>query len=249
MPELNRAQYKHLLSIIDHTCLQKDISSEDIKAFCQEAVTPFGNAAAVCIYPEFVRAARYALKQSEIKVATVANFPSGDESLDDTLKSIIQSKNDDADEIDLVLPYHQFLQHNNDFCLEFIKACKDACDNLTLKVIIEVSALASSENIRNATKLCCEAGADFIKTSTGKHTGGATLSAARVILNVLNNDYPHVGFKASGGINSATEASNYVALAADILGEAYVQPNTFRIGASKLLADIVTHLKTTNVVV
>lgn len=214
-----------ILSFVDLTSLNDNDTDETIKTLCQKAHTALGNVAAVCIYPRFVKFAWTLLAETPIKIATVANFPTGKNSLDHTLQEIKQAILDGASEIDVVTP------HNPDF----LKRCKDYCgDKTLLKVILETGAL-NPEQIEQASMEAIDAGADFLKTSTGKIAIGATKEAAEIMLRVIKNTNKKIGFKASGGIRTIEQAQMYIDLFNHTLGKNELTPKRFRLGASSLI--------------
>ena len=237
--DLNLTQAAKLaLQCLDLTSLNGADASDDIRALCQRAQTRYGPVAAVCVWPRFVALAR-SLLPSEIRVAAVANFPAG--ALDVALaladvKTIVDAG---GDEVDVVLPYHALMQGHATECADFLAQVRAACGSLTLKVIIESGELQSPVLIAQATQLALAAGADFIKTSTGKTPVSATLEAATVMLQqIAVSSHASAGFKASGGIRSVPEAMAYLDLAANTLGEPALTAKRFRFGASGLLKDI-----------
>lgn len=237
MSQVDIAYIRKVFSLLDITSLNTSDTPEIIAQLCQNSTGILGHAAAVCIYPQFVSQANKLLKNTPVKIATVANFPTGDESLADVLLEIQQAINAGAQEIDVVMPYKNYLAGKVAQVKNFIATCKNTCGkDILLKVILETGALQQSNIIANASRDVIDAGADFIKTSTGKITVGATLDAARIILETiksLNLTYA-VGFKAAGGIRTLLDAKNYIELAEEIMGASWVLPNHFRIGASNL---------------
>ena len=219
--------------IIDNTRLG-EVSAQDVEQLCQQSNQHENQVAAICLPSKFITQAK-SLLDAKIKIATVANFPKGNAPLEDTLAEIENALAQGADEIDVVLPYRNLAAGPN-----YIKACKQACGDKTLKVIIESGELKRPELIKQATLLCCEARADFVKTSTGFTEIGATIEAATAILDGIQEYYDHtaklVGIKLSGGIRDWDTANQYIDLAAQYFGEAYISPVTFRIGASKLVS-------------
>lgn len=215
-----------VLSLLDLTSLNDTDTAETIDTLCQNAKS--NNVAAVCVYPKFVKQAADSLKNSDIKVATVVNFPHGNDSLETVQQDIVQAIQDGADEIDLVFPHVDDAHH-------FIQACKKTCGDRILKVILETGALKEKNLISKASQCALTAGADFLKTSTGKIEIGATLEAAETMLQEIKQSKRQVGFKASGGIRTAEQAMQYINLANRILGNGWVTPQTFRIGTSRLL--------------
>lgn len=225
-----------IFSLTDLTSLSESDTDECIIALCQKAVRPNNHAAAICVYPQFVKTAIKALQSNSVKIATVVNFPQGLDALADTLEAIRNVIRDGVDEIDVVFPYEQFLKGDRAGAKEFIRQCKVACGkSVLLKVILETGALLKTALIASAAQDVIDVGADFIKTSTGKIKIGATLEAAEVILRIIKNAQRQVGFKVSGGVRTVEQAEQYIALANQILGPNWVSPHTFRIGTSQLL--------------
>lgn len=228
------------LQCLDLTSLNAADTSADIDALCQRAQTPFGPVAAVCVWPRFVAQARAALPRS-IRVAAVANFPAGD--LDAAVavadaRAIVAAG---GDEVDVVLPYRALMQGQAQACADLLAQVRQAClAPVVLKVIIESGELGSDAHIAQATQLALDAGADFVKTSTGKTPVSATPEAAQTMLRTLaaHARAASAGFKASGGIRSVTDAQAYLQQAATILGPQALVPQRFRFGASGLLNDI-----------
>ena len=223
-----------LISLIDLTRLNDDDSPTAINTFCQQAMTPQGPVAAVCVYPQFIAAAQTALGDTQIPIATVANFPAGDDNLTETLQSIDHSLKAGADEIDVVLPYKRLQQGDVEYVTEFLTACREHTQGHLLKVIIESGALTATQ-ITQAASLVAAAGADFVKTSTGKIATGATLKAVDTILKTLStfNDAP--GIKISGGVRTPEQAHAYIKLISDYMGAEWINAQHLRIGASQLL--------------
>ena len=216
-----------LLNCIDLTDL--NIKS-DINALCEQAVTPHGPVAAVCVYPDYVSTTWQALITTPVKIATVINFP-GTTALP---KDIPQAILDGAVEIDAVMPHDD----NGDF----VSQCKYYCgDKALLKIILE-SGEIDPDCLYQKSLIALEHGADFLKTSTGKTPIGATPEAATIILNAIKQYQSKtaklIGFKASGHIRTLNDALVYVNLVRDILGVDAYSPHYFRIGASRLLQDI-----------
>jgi deoxyribose-phosphate aldolase len=231
-----------LLGLIDLTRLNEDDTTDTISALCDKALAPAGTVAAVCILPAFVKQAKAQLSATSIKIATVANFPHGTDSLDSVLSVIHQAIHDGADEIDVVFPYLDYLAGDKIKPFDFIRQCKAACGNaVLLKVILETGALIDSAIIAEVSYNVCHAGADFLKTSTGKVAVGATLAAARIMLDTIKKIPRSIGIKVSGGVRTIEEANQYIELAAQTMGAAWVTPDHFRIGASQLVEIIINH--------
>lgn len=229
-----------IISLVDYTSLNDSDTRESLLTFLPNAKTTLGNVAAVCIYPAFVKLAADELADTSIHIATVANFPSGYASLESTLAEINQSLTDGANEIDVVLPYRAFLANEITFAHDYIATCKAACgDEAILKVILETGELATPESIHYAARLAVDAGADFLKTSTGKVSINATLESAAILLRVIKaTTNKEVGLKVAGGIRDWDQAIAYVQLAELMMGKEWVTPAHFRIGASKLLSGV-----------
>ncbi|HSW70261.1 MAG TPA: deoxyribose-phosphate aldolase [Gammaproteobacteria bacterium] len=224
-----------MLELIDLTSLNDTDNTETIAALCEQAVTPNGQAAAVCVYPQFISEAKKILAGSSVRIATVVNFPQGNDVLENVLAAIRQAISDGADEIDVVFPYQDYLHGEKQKACDFIRACKAACgEKILLKVIIETGALADSLVIAEVSYDVCHAGADFLKTSTGKISVGATPEAARTLLTVIKKIPRTIGFKVSGGVRTVEQARQYIQLAEEIMGPGWVTPAHFRIGASQL---------------
>jgi deoxyribose-phosphate aldolase len=235
---------KRALSLLDLTDLTDDCDAAAIEKLCAQAQTPFGPTAAICIWPRFVAQARGILGPGHaVKIATVVNFPSGDLVVADVLAETRQAIADGADEIDLVIPYRDFISGDEGAVTDMVSAVKAVCTPpVILKTILETGELKDPALIREASDLAIAAGADFIKTSTGKVSVNATLQAAEIMLNAIKASGKPVGFKPAGGVRTVTDAGEYLALAASILGEGWATPRTFRFGASGLLGDILSVL-------
>ncbi len=228
---------KLLINLLDLTSLNEDDNNARIEKFCQRAITPYGNVAAVCVYPRFVPTARDTLKGSGVKLATVVNFPHGGTHFEQMRQNIKTALAQGADEIDAVLPYKHFLSGDLETCNTFFNAVKAELNpkKTPLKVIIESGAFPHASLIADATRFCIDNGASFIKTSTGKTDVSATPEAANIILETIASGRRNVGFKASGGIKTTADAKQYLTLAFGIMGYKWVSPKNFRIGASSLL--------------
>ena len=236
---------KEAIGLMDLTTLNDDDTDAKVIALCKQAKTAVGSTAAVCIYPRFIPIARKILIEQgseDVKIATVTNFPHGN---DDIAMAVAETKAAvayGADEVDVVFPYNALKNGNETVGFELVKACKEACGDITLKVIIESGELQSPELIKKASEISIDAGADFIKTSTGKVAVNATLEAAEIMLNVIKEKNQKVGFKAAGGVKDVQTAKDYIDLARKILGDDWVSPEHFRFGASSLLNNLLATL-------
>lgn len=233
-----KAAARTALACLDLTSLNDADTPADIDALCKRAQTAHGPVAAVCVWPRFVAQARAALPAA-IKVAAVANFPDGALDLAPALADIEAIAQAGGDEVDVVLPWRTLLADQSTEVAEFLSEVRFASRPLTLKVIIESGELGTPERIAQATRLALAAGADFVKTSTGKTKTGATPAAAAVMLKEIKaSGLSAAGFKASGGVRSVADAAGYIAQAEAALGAAALNPQRLRFGASGLLTDI-----------
>jgi deoxyribose-phosphate aldolase len=233
-----KAAARTALACLDLTSLNDADTAADIEALCRRAQTAHGPVAAVCVWPRFVAQARAALPAA-IKVAAVANFPDGSLDLQRTLADVAEIAQAGGDEVDVVLPYRALMAGQTTEVAEFLSEVRFASRPLTLKVIIESGELATAERIAQATRMALAAGADFVKTSTGKTQTGATPEAAATMLKeIAASGLSAAGFKASGGVRSVTDAAGYIAQTEAALGAAALNPQRLRFGASGLLTDI-----------
>lgn len=243
-----KATARRAIGLLDLTNLDGDCTHEAIDALCERAVTPHGPVAAICIWPRFVSHARGRLNGA-IPIATVVNFPHGGTDVEITRVETVQALRDGAAEIDLVLPYEAFAEGDRaaaEAMVRAIRAVVPPAPQGTLKVILETGELRDEEPIRDASRLAIAAGADFIKTSTGKVAVNATPETARIMLEEIaaagGEGGRTVGFKPAGGIRSTADAAEYLALADRIMGPRWAAPATFRFGASSVLADLLATL-------
>ncbi len=236
---------RRAIPLIGLTSLNDDDTEDRITKLCGAARTPFGPVAAVCIYGRFVRTAKRQLDGSGIRVVAVANFPAGTASVTDTSKEVRELLTAGADEVDVVLPYRQILAGNERPAVDLLAAVREICGpKVTLKAILETGAYAEDRaKLTAAAELAIRGGANFIKTSTGKISVGATPFAATCILETIRRVGAKVGFKASGGIHTAAQAAQYLELADRIMGPGWATPATFRFGVSGLLDDLLAKLK------
>ncbi|MCX8957479.1 deoxyribose-phosphate aldolase [Erwinia psidii] len=235
------------LQLMDLTTLNDDDTDEKVIALCHQAKSPAGNTAAICIYPRFIPIARKTLHEQgtpDIRIATVTNFPHGNDDIDIALAETHAAIAYGADEVDVVFPYRALMAGDEEVGYQLVSACKEACasEGVLLKVIIETGELKTAELIRRAAELAIEAGADFIKTSTGKVPVNATPDAAKMMLQVIaDKGVRHqVGFKPAGGVKTTEDAAYYLALADAILGSDWADARHFRFGASSLLSSLLS---------
>lgn len=240
---------KRALSLMDLTTLNDNDTDEKVIALCQQAKTAFGTPAAICVYPRFVPIARKTLKAVGIdlvKIATVTNFPHGNDDIEIAVTETKAAVAYGTDEVDVVFPYKALIAGNEQIGFDLVAACKSVCaeNGVLLKVIIETGELQTEALIRQASEIAIRAGADFIKTSTGKVAVNATLESARIMLETIRDlgVAERVGFKAAGGVKTAEEAAQYLSLATSILGNEWVNTQHFRFGASSLLANLLATL-------
>lgn len=241
------------LSMIDLTTLEGADTPGKVQQMCYKAMHPHDAmpdlpaVAAVCVYPTLVRVAKKALEGSRVKVAAVATaFPSGQApkkvKIDDTRYAVAEG----ADEIDMVISRGKFLAGDYRFVADEIAAVKEACGAAHLKVILETGELSTLDNVRLASEIAMQSGADFIKTSTGKVQPAATMPVTLVMLEAIRDYYYRtgkmIGMKPAGGIANAKQALQYLVMVRETLGEAWLDPDWFRFGASRLANDILMQL-------
>ena len=248
------AALKLALSMIDLTTLEGQDTPGKVRQLCQKAMhlhdklPDLPHVAAVCVYPTLVGVARKALAGTDIKVASVATaFPSGMTPLSIKLKETRLAREEGADEIDMVISRGAFLQGEYHAVFDEIMAVKSACGDAHLKVILETGELGNLDRVRRASVLAIQAGADFIKTSTGKIQPAATLPVTLVMLQAIRDHYyetgRQVGMKPAGGISKAKLAIQYLVMLRETLGEAWMSPEWFRFGASSLANDLLMQIE------
>ncbi|MBA3706672.1 MAG: deoxyribose-phosphate aldolase [Bacteroidetes bacterium] len=235
-----------ILSLVDLTTLEGKDTDNQIIELCQKAVK--AGVAAVCVYPGLVEVAKQELRNTSVKVASVAGgFPSGQLPLKLRLTEACYAIEQGADEIDMVISRGKFLEGNYQSVFEEISAFKQVCGRHTLKVILETGELETLDNIRLASDIALKSGADFIKTSTGKISVNATLPAMCVMLQAIKDHYAvtgkKCGIKPSGGISDASTAVKYIRLTENVLGKEWLQPSLFRFGASRLVNHLLLEIK------
>jgi deoxyribose-phosphate aldolase len=232
---------------LDLTDLGESATEDGAEALCRRALAPVPgrpdlHVAAVCLWPRFVAQARVALGNGPVRVATVANFPSGARPPAEVAAEIRRAVADGADEIDVVLEHAALARGDAETARAGLAAARDAAGDRRLKVILETGALATPELIGRAAALAIEHGADMLKTSTGKVAVGATPEAVALLLRAAKGAPRPVGVKVSGGVRTPADAAGYLALADDIMGPGWASPATFRIGASSLLDALLAEL-------
>jgi len=234
------------LHMMDLTSLTDTESADDIIQLCKNAKSPCGNTAAICIFPRFIPLAKKTLAAQgtpEIKIATVTNFPHGNDDVAIAVAETEAAVAYGADEVDVVFPYQALIAGNAEIGFELVHACKQACGkHCQLKVIIETGELKTKQLITQASEIAIAAGADFIKTSTGKVAVNATPQSAELMLKVIKAKNPLVGFKPAGGVKTTEDAAIYLDLASDILGTDWASKANFRFGASSLLTNLLNTL-------
>lgn len=251
--ETKRSLLTLAVRMMDLTTLEGKDSAGKVEQMCRKAVRPMpGHAdipsvAAVCVYPPFVRLAKKCLEGSNVLVASVATaFPSGQAPMAEKLAEVRRCVDDGADEIDMVISRGAFLRGERQFVFDEIAAVKEACGEAHLKVILETGELGSLEQVRSASDLAMHAGADFIKTSTGKIQPAATLPVTLVMLEAIRDFYyatgRKIGMKPAGGIRDAKTALTYLVAVAETLGDVWLSPSLFRFGASSLLNDVLMQI-------
>lgn len=232
------------LGLIDLTTLNDNDTDEIVVELCKKAKTEFGSVPAVCIFRQFIPAAKkyFAETNQNVKIATVTNFPHGGTDMELALRETQEAINLGADEVDIVFPYRALMAGDQQIGADMIKQAKAICGNKVLKVIIESGVLQDPKLIELASDISIANGADFIKTSTGKVAVNATLEATEVMLNSIKKSGKKCAFKAAGGVRLVSEAKEYLDLTAKIMGADWINSDTFRFGASSLLGDVLNVL-------
>ncbi|MHC4975000.1 MAG: deoxyribose-phosphate aldolase [Planctomycetota bacterium] len=241
------------LSMVDLTTLEGKDSEEKVRSLCVKALQPDVNddtlphVAAVCVYPTMVEIAVDELKGTGVNVASVATgFPSGQYPLEVRLDDTRRAVDAGADEIDMVISRGSFLAGWRDEVADEIAQIKDACAKAHLKVILETGELETYDLVREASDLAIDAGADFIKTSTGKVSPAATMGVTLVMLEAVRDHYLRtgvkIGVKPAGGIRTAKQSLHYLVMVKETLGDDWLTPELFRFGASSLTNDLLLQL-------
>ena len=244
---------KMVLSMIDLTTLEGKDSPGKVKQLCYKAAHLHDQypglpaVAAICVYPNMVPVAKVALAGTNIKVASVATaFPSGMTTLSAKLKEVRSVVDDGAEEVDMVISRGKFLSGDLDFVSDEVAQIKDACGAAKLKVILETGELVTLDNVRRASDLVMHAGADFIKTSTGKINPSATPVVVLTMLEAIRDHYLQTGYKIgmkpAGGVSTAKQGIQYLVMVRETLGQAWLTPDLFRIGASSLANDVLMQI-------
>jgi deoxyribose-phosphate aldolase len=233
MSDVQTAQ--RALRSLDLTDLTETCTDQAIDALCKKALDPHGPVAAVCVWPQFVKRAQEGLKGSSVRIATVVNFPAGAEDMGRVTDDTQEALSDGANEIDLVLPYNAVRRGDLVAAKDMVDAVRELVDGgRLLKVILETGELMDPRLIETASLIAIEAGADFIKTSTGKTPVSATPEAAEIMLTAIKASGRSVGLKPSGGIRTVADAKIYLDMADQMMGPGWATPQTFRIGASSV---------------
>ncbi len=234
------------LACMDLTSLGEDDTPAIVAALARRANTSYGTPAALCVQPEMLTATRMSLMRegiAHVRLATVVNFPDGSADIDRAERETRRALAAGANEIDVVFPWRAFLAGDKTTSKQLITRVKARCgERATLKVILESAAYPSVFELAKAASIAVRAGADFLKTSTGKVSGGASLESARCLLDAIAAAGRPVGLKVSGGIKTLAQARIYIDLAAAAFGRERVVPARFRIGASSLLDELLPAL-------
>lgn len=243
---------KMALNMIDLTTLEGRDTKGKVKQMCYKAMHPHDaldipTVAAVCVYPNMVSVAKEALKGSQVKIASVATaFPSGMSNLQVKLEDTKMAVDSGADEIDMVISRGKFHQGEYNYVFDEIATIKEACGKARLKVILETGELGTADNVRKASDIAIHAGADFIKTSTGKISPAATMPVTLLMLEAIKDYYlktgKMIGMKPAGGISDSKTALHYLVMVQETLGKDWMTNQWFRFGASRLANDIILQL-------
>ncbi|MEP6676888.1 MAG: deoxyribose-phosphate aldolase [Ferruginibacter sp.] len=241
------------LNMIDLTTLEGKDTVGKVKQLCYKAMhlhdsyPGLPTCAAICVYPSMVKTAKTALGDSGIKVASVATaFPSGQSTRDIKLRDTKFAVANGADEIDMVISRGKFHEGEYNFVFDEIAAIKEACGTARLKVILETGELGTYDKVRRASDIAMYAGADFIKTSTGKISPAATMPVTLVMLEAIRDFYyktgKMIGMKPAGGISKSKLALHYLVMLNEVLGQDWMNNQWFRFGASSLANDVLMQL-------
>ena len=237
---------RRALAAMDLTSLGEDDTPAMARALCVAAGTPWGAPAALCVHPELVATVREALAAAgleRVAVATVANFPDGAADAGRAVREVRRALTAGADEVDVVFPYRALMAGDAAAGATLLQRCREVQGGrYVLKAILETGMLAEPALVRRAADIAIAAGVDFIKTSTGKVAVNATPAAAQAMLQAIHEHGGSCGFKAAGGIRALDDAAAYFALADRILGPEWAVPARFRLGASRLLDEVLATL-------
>ena len=244
---------KLVLNMIDLTTLEGKDTDGKVKQLCYKAMHPHDSlagvptVAAICVYPSMVRVAKKALGDSGIRVASVATaFPSGQAPKEIKIRDTKFAVAQGADEVDMVISRGKFHEGEYNFVFDEIAAVKEACGQARLKVILETGELGTFDKVRRASDIAMHAGADFIKTSTGKIQPAATMPVTLVMLEAIRDFYYKtgvmIGMKPAGGISKSKLALHYLVMVKEVLGEAWLSNEWFRFGASSLANDVLMQM-------
>lgn len=242
-----------VLNMIDLTTLEGKDTEGKVKQLCYKAIHPHDSlddvptVAAICVYPSMVKVAKKALGDSGIRVASVATaFPSGQAPKEIKIRDTKYAVDQGADEVDMVISRGKFHEGDYNFVYDEIAAVKDACGEARLKVILETGELGTLDKVRRASDIAMHAGADFIKTSTGKIQPAATMPVTLVMLEAIRDYYYKtgvmIGMKPAGGISKSKLALHYLVMVKEVLGEAWLNNEWFRFGASSLANDVLMQM-------
>jgi deoxyribose-phosphate aldolase len=235
VPVHEGASAHRVLSLLDLTDLSDDCNRSDIDRLCLAATDHHGHVAAVCVWPQFVARSSELLGNTGVRVATVVNFPDPVLTLDEVIAVVRTALDDGADEIDLVLPWPLVLAGDLVGPSAMVRAVKGLIGpRRVLKVILETGLYPDQASVGRAAHIAVDAGADFLKTSTGKKAVSATPEAVDTLLDVIRHAPHRVGLKPSGGIRTLTDALSYLDRVDEVMGAHWATPDTFRIGASTL---------------
>ncbi len=249
----NTGILKNIFNCIDLTTLKETDSADSVTAFVEkvnqfkEKYPSFPSVGAVCVFPVFAPITKQYLKVEGVQRAVVAaGFPSSQTFLDLKVLETKKAVDFGANEIDVVISIGEFLEGNYEFVYEEIRQLKEACGEAHLKVILETGAIKEPQLIWNASIIAMDAGANFIKTSTGKIPTAATLEAAYVMCHAIKAYHAKtgkkIGFKPAGGISTSSEAIDFYAVVKDILGQEWLNNKLFRIGASRLANNLLSDI-------
>lgn len=244
---------KMVLSMIDLTTLEGKDTTGKVKQMCYKAehlhdsIPGLPTVAAVCVYPSMVKVAKTALSHTNIKVASVATaFPGGQSPLAVKIADTKFAVDEGADEVDMVISRGKFMEGDYAYVYDEIAAIKEACGKARLKVILETGELATLDHVRLASDIAIHAGADFIKTSTGKIQPAATMPVTYTMLMAIKDHYDKtgimVGMKPAGGISTSKLALHYLVMVKEVLGDKWLNNEWFRFGASSLANDVLMQI-------